>query len=108
MKKRPRGIDLESSRSQREVVRLLDRAIVESPIPLIIHDEKGRILQMSRGWTRFSGYTIQDIPTLEDWRQRAYGVREPVKRFIEELKADKTIDEGDWLITAKDGSKRVW
>jgi PAS domain S-box-containing protein len=109
MKKNQGGIGLERSRSsRREIIRFLNRAIVEFPIPLIIYDESSRILQMSRGWTRFSGYTIEDIPTLGDWRARACGVREPVGQFIDELKTDKTVDDGDWLITAKDGSKRVW
>jgi PAS domain S-box-containing protein len=110
MKKRSRGgIGLERSVSSgREVARLLYRAIAESPIPLIIHDENSRILQVSRGWTRFSGYTIEDIPTLGDWRQRAYGVREPVQQSMGEVGTDQTVDDGDWLITAKDGSKRVW
>jgi len=109
MKKRSRGgIGLERSRSYREVARLLYRAIAESPIPLIIHDENSRILQVSKGWTRFSGYTIEDIPTLGDWRQRAYGVRQPVQQFINELGTDETVDDGDWLITAKDGSQRIW
>jgi PAS domain S-box-containing protein len=110
MKKRSRGgIGLEKSRSfGREVARLLNRAILESPIPVIIHDENSRILQVSKGWTRFSGYTIEDIPTLGDWRQRAYGVRAPAQQFIDHLGTDETVDDGDWLITAKDGSKRVW
>src|SRR5215831_1051584 len=109
MKKRSQGgTSLEKSRSFREVARLLYRATAESPIPLIIHDEDSRILQVSKGWTRFSDYTIEDIPTLGDWRQRAYGVREPVQQFIDELGADETVDDGDWLITAKDGSKRIW
>src|SRR5215469_11522713 len=109
MKKRSRGgIGLEKSRSFREVARLLYRAIAESPIPLIIHDENSEILEVSKGWTRFSGYTIEDIPTLGEWRQRAYGVREPLQQFTGELETDETVDDGDWVITAKDGSKRVW
>jgi PAS domain S-box-containing protein len=109
MKKKPFGaISLERSHSRREILRLFNRAIVDSPIPIIIHDENSRILQMSRGWTRFSGYTLEDIPTLTDWRQRAYGLLEPIQQFVDELKAAETIDDGEWIVTAKDGSKRIW
>src|SRR5262249_54095274 len=107
MKKRSPPGGLVTSRSSRlEIVRLLNRVIIESPIPLIIQDENTRILQMSKGWSRFSGYTLDDIPTLEDWRQRAYGFREPVAHY--ETMPDETVDDGEWLITAKDGSKKVW
>jgi PAS domain S-box-containing protein len=103
------GINVERSPSPRyEIVRVLNRAIAESPIPLIIYDESSRILQVSRGWTRFSGYAIEDIPTLGHWRQRAYGGRETVQQFVEELNTDQTVDDGEWIVTAKDGSKRVW
>jgi PAS domain S-box-containing protein len=105
----PGIIGLEGFRfSNHEILQLLDRAIVESPIPLIIHDENSNILQMSRGWTRFSGYTLEDIPTLGEWRQRAYGLEEPVQQLIDELRVDQTVDDGEWVITAKDGSKRIW
>ena len=51
------------------------RAITASPIPIMIHDEDDRVLQLSAGWTHFSGYTIEDIPFLSDWTERAYGER---------------------------------
>src|SRR5262245_247267 len=111
MKKRSLpGTGLERSRSRlNEIVRLLDRAIIEAPIPLVIHDENNRILRVSKGWTRFSGYTPEDIPTIGDWRQRAYGDREPVEHYTDEmLRDDETVDDGEWVITAKDGSKRAW
>jgi PAS domain S-box-containing protein len=112
MKKRsPAVIGVARPRSsQREIGSLLDRAIVECPIPLIIHDESDRILQMSKGWTRFSGYTLEDIPTLGAWRQRAYGVgAQSGRRQIDELfLANETVDDGEWVITARDGSKRIW
>jgi PAS domain S-box-containing protein len=93
--------------SKQEISRLLDRIIVESPIPLIIQDESCRILQMSKGWTRFSGYTLDDIPTLDEWRQRAYGNQEPAAPCLEAVPGG-TVDDGEWVITAKDGSQRVW
>jgi PAS domain S-box-containing protein len=112
MKKRaPPGIGLQvSPSSQSRIGSLLNRAIIESPIPIIIHDENDCILQMSRGWTRFSGYALEDIPTIGDWTQRAYGIQhESDKQRIDELfRADRTVDDGERIITAKDGTKRIW
>src|SRR5262245_48124733 len=42
----------------------LDRLIATFPLPVIIHDDQDRILQMSAGWTHFSGYTLADVHTL--------------------------------------------
>jgi PAS domain S-box-containing protein len=110
MKKRtPPGIASASSRfSKHEIARLLNRVIAESPIPLIIQDQNSRILQMSKGWTRFSGYTLEDIPTLGAWRQRAYGAGEPDQQYTGESMGEETVDDGEWVITAKDGSTRIW
>lgn len=86
------------------------RAIADSPIPIMIHDEEDKVLQLSAGWTRYSGYTIEDIPTLADWTERAYGEKTGTKKeYIEELfSIDKTVENGEWEVTAKDGSKRIW
>ncbi len=88
----------------------LHRSVEESPIPMIIHDEDGRILLLSKGWTKFSGYTIDEIPTMSDWTEKAYGERkETVKAYIDELFAiGETVANGEWTITAKDGAKRIW
>src|SRR6185369_9199011 len=94
--------------SKHEIVRLLNRVILESPIPLLIQDEDSRILQVSKGWTRFSGYTLEDIPTVGDWKQRAYGTQQPDQTETCGPLADETVDDGEWVITAKDGSKRIW
>jgi two-component system sensor histidine kinase/response regulator len=86
------------------------RAIADSPIPIMIHDEDYNILQLSAGWTKYSGYTIEDVPTLTDWTERAYGKKsETVKGYIDQLfSIDKTVDEGEWEVTVKDGSTRTW
>lgn len=85
-------------------------AVLEAPIPLLIHDEDDKILQMSKGWTRFSGYTLEDIPTYSEWNARALGegsecVREHMARLFEK---DETVSNGEWVINTRDGESRVW
>ncbi|MBK8755352.1 MAG: diguanylate cyclase [Candidatus Competibacteraceae bacterium] len=86
------------------------RAMEEIPVPIMIHDEDDRILQLSKGWTRYSGYTLADLPTLGDWTERAYGARTgSEKDYIDRLfLIDATMNNGEWIVTAKDGSKRIW
>ena len=85
-------------------------AIANSPVPIMIHDEDNNVLQLSDGWTQFSGYTIEDIPTLEDWTELAYGARSGIeKKYIDDLfEINKTKHNGEWLVQAKDGSQRIW
>jgi len=77
---------------------------------MIIHDEDDRILAMSAGWTRLSGYTIDDIPTISAWTERAYGDRRAfAKEYIDKLfELEETANNGEWSIQTKDGGKRVW
>jgi len=86
------------------------RSVTQSPIPMILHWEDGAIVEMSEGWTRFSGYSLADMPTIEDWTRLAYGERhEKVKKVIERLFAlDATEHTGEYQIRAKDGSLRIW
>ncbi|MEQ1860647.1 MAG: PAS domain S-box protein [Chthoniobacteraceae bacterium] len=88
----------------------LHRSIEESPIPMIIHGEDDRILLLSKGWTKFSGYTIDDLPTISDWTEKAYGARTgTMKAYIDDLFAiGETVANGEFEITARDGSKRIW
>jgi PAS domain S-box-containing protein len=85
-------------------------AVANSPVPIMIHDEDDKILLLSNGWTVYSGYTIKDIPTMGDWTEAAYGERTGLKKdYIDNLfNIWKTQDNGEWTITTKDGSKRIW
>lgn len=96
--------------SLRESEERFRRAIVEAPIPILIHDEEDRNYQLSKGWTKYSGYTLEDIPTIGDWTRRAYGERNSfVKDYIDRLfDSNETVSNGEWEIKTKDGSKRIW
>ena len=94
----------------RESEARLRRSVEEAPIPMIIHDENDRILQLSRGWTKYSGYTQADLPTLSDWTEKAYGARTgSEKEYIDQLfTIGETVANGEWMIRAKDGTERIW
>ena len=94
----------------KEAQELFQVATESSPIPIMLHDEDDQVLQLSRGWTALSGYTLDDIPTLGDWVEKAYGERGGTKKeYIDNLfSINRTEYNGEWTVTAKDGSQRVW
>lgn len=48
-------------------------AIIEaSPVPLAMNDEQGRVTFVNKAFVQALGYTVAEIPTLEDWRRLAY------------------------------------
>ncbi len=94
----------------KESERQFRRAITDSPVPIMIYNEDGNVLQLSKGWTDYSGYTIEDIPTVSAWTQKAYGSASgSKKKYIDKLfEIDKTVYNCELNITAKNGSKRIW
>ncbi|MDG4554966.1 MAG: PAS domain S-box protein [Candidatus Competibacter sp.] len=86
------------------------RAVEEAPFPVAIHAEDGEMLVISRTWTEITGYAPAEMPTIADWTERAYGVRQTqVREGIDKLYAlERRVDEGEFTIACKDGSHRVW
>lgn len=60
------GIDLQ--KSEQRFRQLFERA----PVPLCLIEADGRILSLNRRWTQILGYTLEDIPHIENWWEQAY------------------------------------
>ncbi|KKL80104.1 hypothetical protein LCGC14_2008100, partial [marine sediment metagenome] len=86
------------------------RAIVDSPFPTMLHAEDGEILQINRVWTKLTGYEPEEIPTLSAWTERAYGERKDVvkSRIDNIFDCDTTVEEGEYVISSKDGRMLTW
>lgn len=86
------------------------RAILEAPLPIMLHAENGEVLQINSAWTEFSGYKSSEIPTIEDWTEKAYGSRKSlVPANINWLhKLNSRLSEGEYIITTASGDKRIW
>ena len=85
-------------------------ALTYAPIPIMIHSDDGEIIQISDTWTELSGYTIEDIPTIDDWIKKAYPkrqefIRQAVARLYE---LDRRVEEGEFKILTKDQATRIW
>ena len=87
------------------------RAIADAPFPIMIHAEDGEVLEINDAWTELTGYTHADIPTMQEWTQRAYGDRAQIvlKDAISKLYGlESRFNEGEFRVTTKEGTKRIW
>lgn len=85
-------------------------AVENSPVPVMIHDEDGKVLILSKGWTHYSGYSITDLPTVEAWSKAAYGSENgPEKNNIDRLfSIGETTNDGERTIRTRGGDSRIW
>ncbi|MBD0342996.1 MAG: CHASE3 domain-containing protein, partial [Microcoleus sp. Co-bin12] len=86
------------------------RAILDAPLPIMLHAENGEVLQINSAWTELSGYQHSEIPTIEDWTEKAYHSRKSlVQADIDRLhQLNARISEGEYIIATASGESRVW
>ncbi len=87
------------------------RALEEAPYPVMIRANSGRILMMNRKWREITGYTRQDILTVDDWFERAYpgqDTREVVLNLNQRITHGENVSQENLMVRCKDGSQRSW
>jgi PAS domain S-box-containing protein len=86
------------------------RAILDAPLPVILHAEDGEVILINSVWTELSGYRSEDIPTLEDWTEKAYGAQKKlVQADIDKLYSlSARVREGEYAIRTRSGERRIW
>lgn len=86
------------------------KAVEEAPQPMMILAEDGEVMTLSRTWTDITGYTRDQIKTLDAWTELAYGTRKKENREhvhnLFDLK--ERVDEGEFIIRCADGTYRTW
>ncbi|AFY85245.1 PAS domain S-box protein [Oscillatoria acuminata] len=96
---------------RQESQRWFQSAIMNSPVPIMLHAEDGEVLQINTTWSRISGYQLADIPTLNDWTEKAYqdrtkNPREPIQK-IYALEAGQVLEK-EQTVRTKTGENLVW
>ena len=76
----------------------------------MIRAEDGEVIKVSRVWTEITGYTHQDIPTISDWTEIAYGMdKEKIQVEINKtFNPDIMKNEWESQVKTKDGQLRTW
>jgi len=86
------------------------RAIVDAPLPIIIHAEDGEILEVSATWMQITGYGREDLRTMAQWlalahEERAAAVAQDIQKAY---RLDHRVDAGEYVIKTRTGEKRTW
>lgn len=86
------------------------RAVLNAPLPMILHAEDGEVLQINRTWTQITGYTQEEIPTIAAFTEKVYQQRpEFLKTDINRLYNFKqSIAQGEYTLITRQGERRIW
>ncbi|MBD2199699.1 MULTISPECIES: PAS domain S-box protein [Calothrix] len=86
------------------------RAILDAPLPIILHAEDGQVLQINHAWTEITGYRPEEIPTIGDWTEKAYGLRQAqMQNAIARLyQLTERTPQGEHYVTTNTQEKRLW
>ncbi|HEX2962901.1 MAG TPA: ATP-binding protein [Ignavibacteriales bacterium] len=86
-------------------------ALNRAPFPMAIHSSDGRIIHLNEAWTKISGYAHEEIPTISDWAEKAYGSsnKDAMVQVISSYYTKKvSIKDIDYVINTKYGTSRIW
>ncbi|MFT3870673.1 MAG: PAS domain S-box protein [Nibricoccus sp.] len=88
----------------------LRRAVINAPLPVMIHAENDEVLLLSDAWLEISGYAAEELKTVSEWTRKAYGDRSStIEKEIRELYSlTGKVKEGEFIIKTSAGSNRVW
>ncbi len=86
------------------------RAIVDAPLPIMIHASDGEVLQINRAWTELSGYESEEISTIATWTQKVYGEdHKSINQYIYHLfSLKRRVAEGEYTLTNRSGDRLTW
>jgi PAS domain S-box-containing protein len=89
-------------------------ALEHVPVPVLAHDETGRVRFLSDEFLRVTGYRAEQIPTLRAWLALAYPDPEEVQGVLRAHQEGYGDDPrplqraGEYRVRIADGSSRVW
>ncbi|MGM0436497.1 MAG: HD domain-containing phosphohydrolase [Bacillota bacterium] len=87
------------------------RAIEEAPIPIMIHEDNGNVILLSKSFLEKTKYQKEEIDTLDKWIHNAYPDQdfESVKRSIVSVfDVDEPSHEGEFTLKTKDDNTLIW
>ena len=95
-------------RALTESDRRLRWALQHAPIPIMIHSDDGQVIELNRAWQRITGYSIEEIPTLDAWAAVSW---DPLnaRAMLEEIY--RGVEDGssvELAVRTKNGEIRQW
>lgn len=94
----------------RESEKRFRQSFIDSPFPMIIYADDGAVIEINQAWTELSGYSLNEIPTISNWLESAFGKNPDVMLSLIErvYEIDRKVNQGEYVITTRWGEKRVW
>ncbi|MFB2938990.1 EAL domain-containing protein [Aerosakkonemataceae cyanobacterium BLCC-F154] len=86
------------------------KSFIDSPFPMIIYADNGEIIEINQAWRELSGYSINDIPTMGNWLESAFGENPDIMLSLVQriYEIDRKVNQGEYIIKTRWGEKRVW
>ncbi len=86
------------------------RAVLNAPLPIMIHAEDGEVILINRTWTDLTGYTLEDMTTVSKWLAQANSqLNQEIQDHLSQanqMKERATPEQ--YEIKTKSGKKQVW
>jgi PAS domain S-box-containing protein len=88
----------------------LETILQEAPNPIMLHNEDGKVLMVNHVWETLTGYTYEEIDTIDKWIAKAYRENySAIKKEIDKLYELKhKFDEGEYTLLTKDNDSIIW
>ena len=86
------------------------RAVLNAPLPIMIHAEDGEVILINRTWTQLTGYTFEDMTTVAKWlRQANSEMSQEIQAYLGQVNQLKErVSPEQFEITTKHGKKQIW
>ena len=66
------------------------RAVLNAPLPIMIHAENGEVILISRTWTELTGYTSEEMTTISKWLEQANSeMSEQIQEYLVQVNQKK-------------------
>lgn len=86
------------------------RAVLNAPLPIMIHAEDGEVILINRTWTELTGYTFEDMTTVSKWLAQAnMELSQEIQEYLGQANLIKErIAPEQYEIMTKAGKKQIW
>ena len=88
----------------------LRNALMQLPLPAMIHAEDGEAIMINQAWSQLTGYSREDMPTVEAWTRLCCGDewQDMTQQVAALHQLQGSASQGEYEFTNKYGEKLVW
>lgn len=95
--------------ARRRAEEYFQNALEMAPLPIVVYASNLEILHVNRAWTQVTGYSMEEIPTVQDWARLAYGDKadEVVATAQELVATERHLEQAEYTVRTKSGELRT-